>query len=89
MAQAQHGAATDIMNKGIANPISLIFSTAMLLDWLGKQKGEEIYIKANQLIFKVVENILEENRYLTPDLGGNTSTEKLTDYIIERIENHE
>jgi len=89
MAQAQHGAATDIMNKGIANPISLIFSTAMLLDWLGKQKGQEIYIKANQLIFKVVENILEENKYLTPDLGGNTSTEKLTDHIIERIENHE
>ena len=26
MAQAQHGAAIDIMNKGIANPISLIFS---------------------------------------------------------------
>ena len=89
MAQAQHGAATDIMNKGIANPISLIFSAAMLLDWLGKQKGHEIYIKANQLIFKVVENILEEKKYLTPDLGGNTSTEKLTDYIIERIENHE
>ena len=89
MAQAQHGAATDIMNKGIANPISLIFSTAMLLDWLGKQKGQEIYIKANQLIFKVVENILEENRYLTPDLGGSSSTVKLTNHIIERIENHE
>ena len=77
------------MNKGIANPISLIFSTAMLLDWLGKQKGQEIYIKANQLIFKVVENILEENKFLTPDLGGNSSTVKLTDHIIERIENHE
>ena len=89
MAQAQHGAATDIMNKGIANPISLIFSTAMLLDWLGKQKGQEIYMKANQLIFNIVENILEENKYLTPDLGGTSSTGQLTDHIIERIENHE
>ena len=89
MAQAQHGAATDIMNKGIANPISLIFSAAMLLGWLGKQKGREIYIKANQLIFKIVENILEENKFLTPDLGGASSTQKLTDHIIDRIENHE
>ncbi len=89
MAQAQHGAATDIMNKGIANPISLIFSTALLLDWLGKQKGREVYIRASQLIFKVVENILEKNKYLTPDLGGNSSTEKLTEHIIESIENHE
>ena len=53
------------------------------------EKEEEIYIKANQLILKVVENILEENKYLTPDLGGNSSTKKLTDHIIERIENHE
>ena len=45
------------MNKGIANPMSLILSTAMLLDWLKKQKGQEIYVKANQLIFKVVENL--------------------------------
>ena len=81
-------ATTDIVNKGIANPISLIFySYAVRL--VRKEKGQEIYIKANQLIFKVVENILEENKYLTPDLGGNSSTEKLTDYIIERIENHE
>ena len=44
MAQAQHGAATDIMNKGIANPISLIFSVAMLLKWLGKQKCQMEFI---------------------------------------------
>ena len=89
MAQAQHGAAIDIMNKGIANPISLIFSVAMLLKWLGKQKCQMEFIKANELVFKVIENILEENKYLTPDLGGKTTTEKFTDYLIERIENHE
>ena len=61
----------------------------MLLDWLGKQKGQEIYIKANQLIFEVVENILEENKYLTPDLGGTSSSQTLTDHIIYKIENYE
>ncbi len=38
MAQAQHGAAPDIADKNIANPISLILSSAMLLDWLGKNR---------------------------------------------------
>ena len=89
MAQAQHGAAIDIMNKGIANPISLIFSVAMLLKWLGKQKCQMEYIKANELVFKVIENILEENKYLTPDLGGTSSSQTLTDHIIDKIENYE
>ena len=89
MAQAQHGAAIDIMNKGIANPISLIFSVAMLLKWLGKQKCQMEFIKANELVFKVIENILEENKYLTPDLGGISSSQTLTDHIIDKIENYE
>ena len=43
MAQAQHGAAIDIMNKGIANPISLIFSAAMLLNgWVIKKCQKNI-----------------------------------------------
>ena len=89
MAQAQHGAAIDIMNKGIANPISLIFSVGMLLKWLGKQKCQMEYIKANELVFKVIENILEENKYLTPDLGGTSSSQTLTNHIIDKIENYE
>ena len=44
MYEPVHGSAPDIAGKGIANPISLIFSAAMLLGWLGKQKGKEIYI---------------------------------------------
>ena len=89
MAQAQHGAAIDIMNKGIANPISLIFSVAMLLKWLGKQKCQMEFIKANEIVFKVIENILEENKYLTPDLGGTSSSQTLTDHIIDKIKNYE
>ena len=47
------------------------------------------YIKANELVFKVIGNILEENKYLTPDLGGTSSSQTLTDYIIDKIENYE
>ena len=34
-----HGSAPDIAGKNIANPVSLIGSTAMLLDWLGKKNN--------------------------------------------------
>ncbi len=86
MAQAQHGAAIDIMNKGIANPISLILSVSMLLDWLGFSKRIDLYNKANKMIVKVVEDVLEESKYMTPDLGGNANTLKLTDEILKKIE---
>ncbi|NWM10728.1 isocitrate/isopropylmalate family dehydrogenase, partial [Escherichia coli] len=37
VAQAQHGSAPDIQGLGVANPISLILSAAMLLDWRGRR----------------------------------------------------
>ena len=36
MAQASHGSAPDIAGKGIANPVGLILSSAMLLSWLAR-----------------------------------------------------
>ena len=35
VAQAQHGSAPDIAGQGVANPVSLILSAGMLLDWHG------------------------------------------------------
>jgi len=37
MAQAAHGSAPDIAGKGIANPVGMIISAAMLLQWLGER----------------------------------------------------
>ena len=31
----------------------------------------------------------EKNKYLTPDLGGTSSSQTLTDHIIDKIENYE
>ena len=37
MAQASHGSAPDIAGKNLANPFSLILSTALLLAWMGRR----------------------------------------------------
>src|SRR5262249_17288589 len=46
VAQAQHGSAPDIAGRNLANPTSLILSTAMLLDWRGRRDGQSQLIQA-------------------------------------------
>ena len=78
MAQAQHGSATDIAGQNIANPISLILSSAMLLNWLGKKRKVENLVLASSLIDKSVTKLLENQTCLTKDLGGTSSTAEIT-----------
>ena len=66
-----HGSAPDIAGKGIANPCSMILSTAMMLDYLGEK---ETALKIN----KAVENIVAKGKVLTPDLGGKAKTIEMT-----------
>ena len=40
MAQAAHGSAPDIAGHDIANPIAMVLSTAMLLEWLGARHDD-------------------------------------------------
>ncbi len=37
--QPCHGTAPDIMGQGLANPVAMIRSGAMMLDWLGRRHG--------------------------------------------------
>ena len=87
MAQAQHGSANDIAGKNIANPISLILSTSMLLNWLGDKRKLENLILASRLINNSVIKLLETEINLTKDLGGTTSTQETTKKLIN-ILNH-
>jgi 3-isopropylmalate dehydrogenase len=76
MAQAQHGSAPDIAGQGIANPVSLILSVAMLLDWLAARAGDGRLAGAARVIERAVEACLENDAARTPDLGGSGSTER-------------
>lgn len=74
MFEAAHGAAPDIAGKGLANPISLILSGAMLLDHLGERE-------AGDRVRLAVEQVLGEARVLTTDLGGSATTRQMTEAI--------
>ncbi len=85
MAQAAHGTAPNIVGKGIANPISEIFSSAMLLDWLGNRWMDERLISVGKRIDGAVKRSLKNTSSLTPDLGGEGDTKKVTDSIISTL----
>ena len=74
-----HGSAPDIAGKGIANPISMILSVAMMLQHSLSMP------KATEVIEKAVERALDEG-YHTGDLdmdGNVLNTVEMTDKIIE------
>lgn len=80
-----HGAAFDIAGKNIANPISMILSAALMLEWLGSKYGDDSCIKASESINNAVYTVLKEGKALTPDLGGNAKTNELAHAVISKI----
>lgn len=75
-----HGSAPDIAGKGVANPIGQIWSAAMMLDHL----GESAAARAVQNAFEAV--LARGNQdVLTPDLGGDASTQVLGMAVAEEI----
>ncbi len=74
-AQAQHGSAPDIQGQNIANPTSLILSVAMMLSWLGEQRGLEPFRAAGAAMETAVDQVLENPASRTRDLGGTMNTD--------------
>ncbi|EJN61282.1 3-isopropylmalate dehydrogenase [Halogranum rubrum] len=73
-----HGTAPDIAGEGIANPSATILSAAMLLDYLGYE-DEAADVRT------AVESVLEDGPR-TADLGGDASTEDVTEAVVSRLE---
>jgi tartrate dehydrogenase/decarboxylase/D-malate dehydrogenase len=77
-----HGSAPDIAGKNIANPVAMIWSAAMMLEFLGGFKGPEQ--EAHDAILKAIEATLKEGP-LTGDLGGKASTADVGKAIAARL----
>jgi len=66
-----HGSAPDIYGKNIANPVAMVWSGALMLDFLGHGQGK--FRQAHDVIVRAIEDVLRQGPR-TPDLGGNAST---------------
>lgn len=76
--EAVHGIAPDIAGKGLANPLSVLLSALLMLEYVGERKVAE---RVERAIF----DVLEEGRNLTGDLGGKAGTATFTDAIIDKL----
>jgi 3-isopropylmalate dehydrogenase len=62
MAQATHGSAPDIAGQGIANPIGMIASVALLMTWLGEQRDDSALVAIGRTIEQAVAGTLAQAR---------------------------
>ncbi|HUF59637.1 MAG TPA: isocitrate/isopropylmalate dehydrogenase family protein [Actinomycetota bacterium] len=73
-----HGSAPDIAGKGVANPIAMILSGAMMLRHLGELEGASA-------VERGVDSMLEAGKVRTPDLGGSSSTMDVAEAIASAL----
>jgi tartrate dehydrogenase/decarboxylase/D-malate dehydrogenase len=77
-----HGSAPDIYGKNIANPVAMVWSGALMLDFLTHGTGAGR--AAHDAIVHAIERVLVEGPR-TGDLGGNASTTDIGRAIAERV----
>jgi len=69
-AQAQHGSAPTIAGQDIANPTSMILSVAMMVRWVGDQRGHAGLQRAGDALTAAVDSVLANPATRTRDIGG-------------------
>ncbi len=79
-----HGSAPNRAGKGTANPLSMILSAKMMLDWLGERFSDPKCIKAAAAIEAAVVKTLEAKNTV-PDLGGEKTTIGMAEAIAAAI----
>lgn len=72
-----HGSAPDIYGKNIANPVAMVWSGALMLDFLGQRAAHDAIVQA-------IEFVLSQGPR-TGDLGGTASTTEMGQAIAERV----
>lgn len=76
--EAVHGSAPDIAGQGIANPSAMIMSAVMMLHHLGDSRAA---MRLQEALFSA----LGDPAARTRDLGGEASTQALTNAVIYRL----
>lgn len=73
-----HGSAPDIAGKGLANPMAMILSAAMMLKHSFNMNEEALILE------EAVEKTLNQ-KIMTPDLGGKANTQEVGENILRLV----
>ena len=83
--EAVHGSAPDIAGKGVANPLALLMSSVMMLNYLADTRADESCRKCAEKI-RLAYDLALADGCKTRDLGGELGTLQFSDAIIDRLD---
>ncbi|WP_109310820.1 isocitrate/isopropylmalate dehydrogenase family protein [Ruegeria sp. AU67] len=83
--QPCHGSAPDIAGQGIANPLAMILSAAMMLEWLGLTHDHPDLSSDGERLREAVEKVTAHGQNLTRDLGGTAGTQGAAASVLEAM----
>nr|MDT0659761.1 isocitrate/isopropylmalate family dehydrogenase [Micromonospora sp. DSM 115978] len=84
MAQAAHGSAPDIAGRDLANPIAMMLSSAMLLNWLAGKHDDPRTGEAAARLERGVEAAVHRG-VRTADMGGTATTTEFTAAVVDAV----
>ena len=73
-----HGSAPRHAGKGTANPMAAIWSASQMLDFLG-------YEDWGKRVLRAIEQVIVEQKVLTPDMKGTATTSQVGDEIVNML----
>jgi isocitrate dehydrogenase (NAD+) len=76
--EAVHGSAPDIAGKGIANPISLLLASGLMLEHVGR-------LDLAQRLRAAIDAAVIQDEVRTKDMGGSASTREFAEAIAKRV----
>lgn len=82
--EAVHGSAPDIAGRNLANPLALLMSAVMLLNYLAERDGAERHHAVAERIKQAYDRALTDGQK-TRDLGGELGTDAFADAVIARL----
>lgn len=84
--QPCHGSAPDIAGQNAANPMAMILSAAMMLEWLGQRHDVPAMVSDGARLREAVDAVVARADVLTRDLGGTASTTQAADAVRSALE---
>lgn len=83
--QPCHGSAPDIAGEGKANPMAMILSAAMMLEWLGQRHDNPALVADGSKLRQCIETLVARGDCLTGDLGGSATTAQTANAVAEEL----
>jgi isocitrate dehydrogenase len=80
MFEPAHGSAPKYAGQNKVNPVATILSGAWMIEYLGEKQ-------ISKAIFQATEDVINEGKYVTYDLGGSTTTSQMADQIALHASN--